>query len=174
MNLNFKKTQTGIYTYNRKAAYNYAKRWAFDRNSKYYDFENIGGDCTNFSSQVIRAGGCPMNDNKWIGWYYYSLNDRAPAWTSVEFLFKYLTSNNGRGPIAVTSTIYDIEVGDIIQLNFGFDEKFDHSPVVVRIEEPRKPENIFIAAHTYDRFDYPLSNYYYVDIRFIHILGYKF
>jgi len=174
MNKNFRKTNTGIFPYNREFAYIYAKRWALDRNPKYYDFENIGGDCTNFASQVIHAGGCPMNDTKWTGWYYYSLQNRAPAWTSVEYLFKYLTTNNGRGPISVISSINDIEIGDIIQLNFGFDEKFDHTPVVVRIEEPRKPENIFIAAHTYDRFDYPLSNYNYVDIRFIHILGYKF
>ncbi len=174
MNKNFTKTYTEIFPYNRGAAYNYAKRWAYDRNPKYYDFENIGGDCTNFASQVIHAGGCPMNNTKWAGWYYYNLNNRAPAWTSVEFLFNYLTNNTGRGPIATVSTINDIEVGDIAQLNFGYDDKFDHSPVIVRIEEPRKPANIFIATHTYDRFDYPLSKYNYVDIRFIHILGYKF
>jgi len=49
-------TQTDIYPYNRRAAYNYAKRWAFDRNPRFYDFEHIGGDCTNFTSQVLLAG----------------------------------------------------------------------------------------------------------------------
>lgn len=170
----FVKTNTNIFPYNRRAAYNYAKRWALDRNPKYYDFENIGGDCTNFASQVLHAGGCPMNYAKWTGWYYGNVNNRAPAWTGVEYLYKFLVNNKGRGPIVKLTDINEIQVGDIIQLNFGYDERFNHSPVVVRIEEPRKPENIYIAAHTYDRFDYPLSNYDYKDIRYIHILGYRY
>jgi len=167
-------TQTDIYPYNRRAAYNYAKRWAFDRNPRFYDFEHIGGDCTNFTSQVLLAGGCPMNGKKWTGWYYYGLNNRAPAWTGVDYLYKFLINNEGRGPIAKLSTIDEIDIGDIVQMNFEYDKVFNHSPVVIRIEEPRKPENIFIAAHTYDRFDYPLSNYAYTDLKFIHILGYRY
>lgn len=173
MAINFIRTNTGIYPYNRKAAVNYAKKWAFDRNPKYYDFSNIGGDCTNFSSQVIYSGGCPMNVTKTLGWYYYNTNNRSPSWTGVEYLYRFLTTNKGRGPIAVESTIDDIDIGDIVQLNFGADKQYDHSLVVIKIKEPRKPENVYISTHTYDRFDYPISNYYYDDIRFIHILGYK-
>jgi len=169
----FIKTKTGLYPYNRKAAYNYAKKWAFERNSKYYNFDGIGGDCTNYASQILHAGGCKMNYDRWTGWYYNSVRDRAPAWTGVEYLYRFLVKNEGSGPIAEISTIDAVEVGDLIQLNFGKDDTFDHTPVVVRIEEPRKPENIYIAAHTYDRFDYALSNYLYNDIRFIHIIGYK-
>ena len=36
--------------YNRTAAVNYARKWALGRNPAYYDFEEIGGDCTNFAS----------------------------------------------------------------------------------------------------------------------------
>ena len=42
--------------YNREVAVAYARRWALGRNIAYYDFENIGGDCTNFASQCIYAG----------------------------------------------------------------------------------------------------------------------
>ncbi|MTI49492.1 amidase domain-containing protein [Sporosalibacterium faouarense] len=173
MSKNFVESKTGLFPYNRKAAYNYAKRWALSRNPKYYDFQHIGGDCTNFASQVLHAGGCKMNGGKWQGWYYYSANNRAPAWTGVEYLYNFLINNDSRGPIVKISDINEVEVGDLIQLNFGIDDGFDHTPVIIRIEEPRKPENIFIAAHTYDRFDYPLSNYVYENIRYIHILGYK-
>ncbi len=169
----FKKTDTRLFPYNRKAAYRYAKRWADDRNPKYYDFENIGGDCTNFASQVLYAGGCSMNYKRWTGWYYLNVNNRAPAWTSVEYFFEFLIKNNARGPIAKISNIHEVEIGDIVQLNFGYDDKFDHSPVIVKIDEPRTPSNIFIATHTYNRFNYSLSNYDYVNIRYIHILGYK-
>lgn len=169
----FKKNNTGIFPYNRAVAYNYAKKWAFDRNPKYYNFDFIGGDCTNFASQVLYAGGCKMNYEKWMGWYYNNVNNRAPSWTGVDHLYEFLVNNQGSGPIAKLSNINEVEIGDIVQLNFGSTEKFDHSPVIVRIEEPRKQENIFIATHTYDRFDYPLSNYYCEEVRFIHILGYR-
>jgi len=32
--------------YNRANAVAYAKKWAYGRNPKYYDFSDLGGDCT--------------------------------------------------------------------------------------------------------------------------------
>ena len=43
--------------YNRSAAVEYAHQWAFGRNPEFYDFSQIGGDCTNFASQCLYAGG---------------------------------------------------------------------------------------------------------------------
>ena len=43
------------YSLDIKAEVNYARKWAFSRNPAYYDFENIGGDCTNFVSQCLYA-----------------------------------------------------------------------------------------------------------------------
>ena len=45
------------YPLNIKAEIEYARRWAFSTNPAYYNFENIGGDCTNFVSQCLYAGG---------------------------------------------------------------------------------------------------------------------
>ena len=45
-----------IIDYNRRAAVAYARRWAFARNPKYYNFDKLGGDCTNFASQCIYGG----------------------------------------------------------------------------------------------------------------------
>ena len=39
--------------YRRQQAVAYAHYWAYRRNPSYYDFEAIGGDCTNFVSQCI-------------------------------------------------------------------------------------------------------------------------
>ena len=47
--------------YNRANAVAYAKKWAYGRNPKYYDFSDLGGDCTNFASQCIYAGSGVMN-----------------------------------------------------------------------------------------------------------------
>ena len=70
-------------SYQRTAAVEYARRWAFGRNPAYYDFSGIGGDCTNFASQCIFAGAGVMNFTPTFGWFYRSVNDRTPSWTGV-------------------------------------------------------------------------------------------
>lgn len=162
-----------LYQYDRYEAYKYARHFAFQRNPDFYDFSNLGGNCTNYASQVLYAGGCPMNYERWTGWFYQNVDYRAPAWTGVEYLYDFLVNNKGRGPVGRECKIEELEVGDIIQLNFDDDNRFNHTPVVVRIEYPINPDNIFVAANSDDRFDYRLSNYYYTDIRFIHIEGYR-
>lgn len=42
--------------YNRQKVYDYAKKWSYDRNPKYYNYDSIGGNCTNFGSQCVFAG----------------------------------------------------------------------------------------------------------------------
>ncbi|MGN1098482.1 MAG: amidase domain-containing protein, partial [Clostridia bacterium] len=81
--------------YNRAAAVNYAKRWALSRNPLYYSFDELGGDCTGFISQAVYAGAGVMNYTPTFGWYYISPDDRAPAWTGVEFFYNFFTSNEG-------------------------------------------------------------------------------
>ncbi len=54
--------------YNRDVVAEYAYKWAFRRNPEYYNFDSIGGDCTNFVSQCIFAGAGVMNytDTFWL------------------------------------------------------------------------------------------------------------
>ena len=80
-----------ILEYDRARALAYAQKWAFSRNPQYYNFDWLGGDCTNFASQCLFAGTGVMNDTLELGWYYRSLNDRAAAWTGVEYFYKFLT-----------------------------------------------------------------------------------
>ena len=74
-------------TYDRDAAVTYAHTWAYRRNPIYYDFSAIGGDCTNFVSQCVLAGSCVMNRTPDFGWYYISIDDRAPAWSGVDYFY---------------------------------------------------------------------------------------
>lgn len=159
-----------IMPYNRDAATAYARRWAYGRNPKYYDFENLGGDCTNFASQVIFAGAGVMNYTPTMGWYYKNLNDRTPSWSGVEYLYRFLVNNSGPGPFAREVKEWEIKAGDILQLSF-YGGAFHHSPVVISAGNPPREDNILIAAHTYDAYDRPLSTYSYRDIRFIGIVG---
>lgn len=152
--------------YDRKKVYEYAKKWAYSRNPQYYDYELIGGDCTNFASQCIFAGCNEMNYNKNNGWYYINANNKSPSWTGVEFLYKFLVSNRDVGPIGKKSIIEELEIGDIIQLSFD-GNKFSHSLVV--IQNSTSINNTLVATHTFDNFGKRLSDYSYYDYRCIHI-----
>lgn len=155
-----------ILPYDREAAVAYAKKWALGRNPAYYDFNDIGGDCTNFASQCIYAGAGVMNFTPLYGWFYRTANDRTPSWTGVEYLYNFLVGNTGEGPYAEEVPLDRIERGDIVQLGRATGD-FYHSPVVVG----RAGNNILVAAHTYDVYGKTLASYRAPLMRGIHILG---
>ena len=126
-----------ILNYDRQAAYAYAKKWAFGRNPKFYNFDKLGGDCTNFASQCIYAGAGVMNYTPTFGWFYKSLNERTPSWTGVEYLYNFLVNNtDGAGPFAEEVALDKLEPGDIVQLGRSTGA-FYHSPVVVSVKNGR-------------------------------------
>lgn len=160
------------FPYNRAAAVDYANEWAYRRNPKYYDFENIGGDCTNFASQCLFAGTGVMNFTETYGWYYLSLDYRAPAWTGVEYLYNFLTGNKGVGPYGREVGIEEVQPGDLCQL-FVNKDRFQHTPVITEVGSPPELSNILVAAHSYDAKNRPLDTYDFNKIRFIHIEGFR-
>ena len=155
--------------YNREKAVEYAKKWALGRNPEFYDYSRIGGDCTNFASQVLFAGYGEMNYRPVFGWYYTDANRKSPSWTGVNELYSFVTSNRGAGPKAVEVEISGIGPGDLVQLDFDGDGRFDHTPVIIDVGE-YTPETVLLAAHTNDSLNRPLSDYDYADVRFLHLL----
>ncbi len=156
--------------YDRRAAVIYALNWAFARNPRFYDFSDIGGDCTNYISQCLYAGCGVMNYSQENGWYYINSDDRAPAWTGVNFLREFLLSNRGTGVYGEESTLSEIQRGDIIQL-INSQGRFYHTVIVSSVLYPKIPQNIFVCAHTDDSRNRRLSTYNYADIFPIHIIG---
>lgn len=151
--------------YHRERAVAYARRWAKKRNPAYYDFEAVGGDCTNFASQCIYAGAEVMNFTPVTGWFYRSSGDRSASWTGVEYLYDFLVNNRSVGPRARVVSRAEVQPGDIAQLanRAGV---FYHSPVITQV----RPE-ILVAAHTFDALDKPLYSYDFAAVRFLHIDG---
>lgn len=156
--------------YNREMAVAYAKEWALRRNPKYLDFHDIGGDCTNFISQCLYAANPVMNFTPTYGWYYITASNRAPSWTSVLYLHRFLTNNQSAGPFAAEVPIDTILPGDIIQLK-NANDLYYHTLLVTKTADTPAPENILVAAHTDDSLDRPLDTYFYAGLRCLHIEG---
>lgn len=151
--------------YDRNLAVEYAKKWALHRNPRYYNFNELGGDCTNFVSQCVFAGSHIMNYKKDTGWYYNSINDRAAAFTSAEYFWKFLVNNKGIGPRAVETELENLEIGDIISLFNG--ERHYHSLIVCGFRNGVP----LVCAHTDDSYMRSLSTYYYTELSALHIVG---
>ena len=156
--------------YNRDKAINYAKKWAYDRNPNYYNFDSVGGDCTNYISQCIYEGCNVMNYTKDFGWYYINGNNKSPSWSGVEFLHNFLIKNKNIGPYGEIVEKEKLEIGDIIQISLdGF--KFAHTLIAVEINRYIGLSGIKIASHTFDNFGKKITEYNFQKIRFIHING---
>jgi len=163
--------QPEILTYDRNKAVQYAHKWAYGRNPAYFDFENFGGDCTNFASQVIYAGSGIMNYTPTFGWFYINSYNRAPSWTGVNYLYNFLINNKNAGPFVEEVDMKDVMPGDLAQLSFVGGGFYNHSPVVVEVRRPVTYDNILVAAHTDNQDYYPLTGYSWVQIRFLHVIG---
>ena len=109
-----------------------------------------------------------MNFTDTFGWYYISPDDRAPAWTGVEFLYNFLTRNADVGPFGREAELSELETGDVVQLRRE-DGDYYHTLIVTG----RDDTELLLAAQSNDAFNRPLSTYDFAGARGIHIEGYR-
>ncbi|WP_142414932.1 amidase domain-containing protein [Hathewaya massiliensis] len=156
--------------YNRDNAVNYARKWALGRNPAYLDFEDLGGDCTNFVSQCVHAGGIPMDIERPHVWKYYgsqwnessSRVGRSSSWTAVIYFRNYAKNNiKGSGLRAeVGADLKTLLPGDIIQI-----EDFHGTVILENVYRNGNLVDFLIACHTSDRLnerlllEWPNSSY---------------
>ena len=152
--------------YDRNAAAAYAKKWAFERNPMFFNFDNLGGDCTNFASQCVFAGCGVMNYTPVTGWYYKTSYDRTASWTGVGYFYTFMVNNRGAGPYMREAGREEMMMGDVVQLGTA-EGRFYHTPFIVKAT----PNELYVATHTYDSYMRPLSSYVYERIRYLHVEG---
>lgn len=153
-------TKSTSKSFDRNKMYNYAAANWNSRPSNWGNFDGYGGDCTNFISQILYAGGAPMDTTGNLTWYYYSMSNRAPAWTSVQYLYNYLINNDYIGPQGYTSSgyVYTAQKGDIIQVDFTKDGTYEHSLCIVQ-HSAGTTTSTKVAAHSNNSWNRPLSDY---------------
>ncbi len=157
-----------IKEYDRHKAVEYARKWAMSANPQFYHFGGIGGDCTNYISQCLLAGGGVMNYDKINGWFYESSYNRSASWTSVAYLQRFLLSNHKRGPFATLQDVDSLQIGDLIQLRQN-PTHFNHTLIITR----KVGREIYVCAHSNDSLDKPLQSYNYMQLLGLHIEGIK-
>ena len=160
-----------FYGYNISKAVDYALKYALDMNPKFGNYEKWGGDCTNYISQCLYAGGIPFD---WEGmdvryhWFWYSETKRTPSWTAANSLKFYMENNNkekeSQGLRAQLTSISNLLRGDVIQL-IGEDLRAYHSMICTGyVVENGRVIDYLISQHSGHDIDnrrrlknYPLS-----------------
>ena len=137
--------------YNRVNAVNYAKEYALSPNPnfKYFDvYETLGGDCTNFVSQCLLAGGIPMTYSTEHAWWYNN-NSWSVPWAVAHSLYWTLKVNNesnNYGPKgSEISELSLLKLGDLIfyEDNRG---RIYHSAIVTSFDDTLP----LISQHTFN------------------------
>jgi len=117
-------------SYNPQAAIAYAKEWAYRRNPQYHDYSYEGGDCANFVSQCLIAGGFST-----AGCDNYGQGGTVPY---VPYLENCLVSKGWSKATSMPSN--GVPAGSVITFDSG-----SHTALVV--QGGREP---LIAGHTTD------------------------
>jgi len=168
--------------YDRAAAVAYAREWVGKRNPDWFDYAEHGGNCQNFASQVLLAGGIPMDTTGSSVWKWFSDTPnqnavavgRSSAWTGAEAFFTYADENGGKGLAAVADAeFYTGEPGDLIALGLG--DEIRHVVIVTEVvrDSDGNVVDYLIASNTTDQLDYPVSVYSYTRRRLIKIYGWN-
>lgn len=123
----------------------YAEQYALNPNPNYKDFSENGGDCTNFVSQIIHAGGIKYSTS----WTPYS-----NAWLRVEELFSYLTSKGIGYKLDKNASL---SRGNLIQFYTPSIGRYFHSGFITYELENN---DYLYCCHTYNKLNYPLSAIY--------------
>ena len=173
---------TAAYAYDREAAVAYADAYAGSRNPEWPDYTRSGGNCQNYASQVLLAGGVPMDPYGGAVWKWYgdSVSNtagsygRSSSWSGVKQFIEYARSNTGYGLAAVVDAPYQSgEAGDL--LHMGSDGDMRHTVVIVEAiaGEDGATVDYLVDSNTGNLRHYPASLYGYPDQLLVHIAGWN-
>ncbi|XOB42666.1 MAG: amidase domain-containing protein [Candidatus Nealsonbacteria bacterium] len=132
--------------YDRQTAVNYARDYCYNRNPAFRDFGP--DDCTNFISQCLLTGGWTeigkYQDQNLFAWYY-DLGYKpfySNTWAVANDLGQFII-NSGRG---YKYSLYQgnidgyvendqLQIGDVVQIDFNKDGRNDHSTIVTSVNK---------------------------------------
>jgi hypothetical protein len=144
-----------------QAAVAYARKYAENPNPAYYDWSHReeGGDCTNFISQALLAGGwqyketpiSPLDRQSSTVWYYRWDDPSTSAWAWVNAnMWASFAKRSGR--VQKVKYLSDVGLGDIVQYSDPTGEEKQHSMIVTGFDA----EGPLLSYHTKNILRMPL------------------
>lgn len=115
--------------YNYKKMANYLEKYWKNYNPEYRDFSGKGGDCTNFVSQALKAGGWKeksgyyKNSNYW----WYNFFNQTYSWSCVDYLGSFARSS---GRCKMLDNVWKLRIGDFLQVKAKNSSQKTHSMMV--------------------------------------------
>ncbi|MEU7065659.1 amidase domain-containing protein [Streptomyces sp. NPDC046161] len=158
------KAKTGG-TYDYAAMASYAEKYWSNYNPSYRKFTGAGGDCTNFISQALKAGGwkaVPGSTSDYRNWWYDGTR-QSDSWVGANEWAWFTLSNQRAANLA---NVYQTDVGDIVQVDFNRDGSKDHSMMVTYRSSAGMPYLTYHSTNTYRKSlasiiaSYPNAVYY--------------
>ncbi|MEU1039097.1 amidase domain-containing protein [Streptomyces sp. NPDC005551] len=136
--------------YNYKAMAAYAEKYWDDYNPAYPSFDGGAGDCTNFVSQSLKAGGWKhvpgyvYDYTRWFG----NADIHSDSFVGVNE-FSWFSLNSKRA--TSLANVYQMDVGDVLQMDFNKDGSKDHTMIVSYRSSRGVPYLTYHSADTYRR-----------------------
>ena len=169
--------------YDRQAAVAYAKQWVTDRNDEWPDYSMSGGNCQNFVSQCLLAGGIPMDSGGDAVWKWYGdtpnnlpqMAGRSASWSGVDEFLQYAANNTGSGMVAVADAdYYSGEIGDVLILGYD-EENLYHAVIITDVvtDEEGNVVDYLVHSNTANQESFPASAYGYTYQVLVKICGWN-
>jgi len=121
-------------------------------NGAYLDQSSNGGDCTNFISQALRAGGWQDAQGLWFdngSWWYNSQNQMTHTWINAQAWSMFAPSRTNS-----LGNVWDLRIADVLQMDFNRDGAKDHTMLVTVWNSSQ----IYLTYHTIDTKNRSLSS----------------
>lgn len=142
-------------SYNYAAMAAYAERYWQNYNPDYRTFNEHGGDCTNFVSQAMRAGGWPdaspgfyRDDNYW----WYNFINQTWTWVNVGYFYTFAAVRSHR--TYILGTPEQMLLADILQADFSNDGEKDHTMLVTYVSG----SNRYLTYHSINTYRRSLAS----------------
>jgi len=149
---------TGL-AYSATKAVAYARKWWNGHNPAFPNNDNHGGDCANFGSQCVNAGGLQMTSHTSSGWYA-TKNGCSPNWENANRLYTYIKGHRGTQIASTTQRPKywsAAKVGDFIFFDLDTNGSVDHTTLVTY--QYKASEATGVTCHTSPHLDYPWTNF---------------
>ncbi|WP_345038577.1 amidase domain-containing protein [Streptomyces sannanensis] len=143
--------------YDPDAAAAYAVKYAKTANPAYKDFTNLGGDCTNFVSQALLAGGWKMSaplvvtslTSREPQFWYNRVGETSWTWSGANNWAQFAKDS---GRVEKVRYLSDVGIGDVVQFANPADRNKDHTMIVTGLSE----QGPLMSFHTNNTLDEPL------------------